>query len=107
MLRSVTSRGWPPSLDRGVLGRQAERVEAHRPQHRVAVAAAEVRDDVAEHVVADVPHVQLARGVREHLEHVRLLARVGRAGLAGVGDVEGAALVPDLLPLAARSSVGS
>ena len=78
MLRSVDLRGWPPSLDRGVLGGQAEGVVAHRAQHLEAAAAAQVRDDVADRVVEDVPHVQLARGVREHLDDV---------GLAGVLDL--------------------
>ena len=63
-------------LDRRVLGREAERVEAHRPQDLLAVAPPEVRDDLAEHVVAHVPHVQLAGRVREHLEHVCLAAAV-------------------------------
>ena len=51
-------------LDRRVLGVQAERVVAHRPQDRVALAAPDVREDVAERVVEDVPHVELARRVR-------------------------------------------
>ena len=84
--------------DGGVLGRQAEGVVAHRAQHAEAHAPADVREDVAERVVLDVPHVELARRVREHLEHVRVLlvevARVGR-----VGDVERALALPDVLPL--------
>ena len=83
--------------DRGVLGGQPERVVAHRPKHREAVPAADVRDDVAERVVQDVPHVQLARGVGQHLEHVGLLACVSPLGVRGH---EGAGLVPDLLPFA-------
>ena len=59
-------------LDRGVLGRQAERVEALRVQHVHAVARAEARDDVADRVDEHVPHVQRPGGVREHLEHVAL-----------------------------------
>ena len=58
--------------DRGVLGGQAERVVAHRPQHAVAAPPAQVGDDVADRVVQDVPHVQLARRVRQHLDDVRL-----------------------------------
>ena len=72
MLRSVLSRGWTPSLDRGVLGRQAERVEALRVQHVHAVARAEARDDVADRVDEHVPDVQRPRRVREHLEDVAL-----------------------------------
>ena len=57
-------------LDRVVLGRQAERVVAHRVQDPHAVAAAEVGDRVADGVVLQVPHVGLAGGVGQHLEHV-------------------------------------
>jgi hypothetical protein len=35
------------AADGGVLGREAERIEAHRPQHREAVPAPVVRDHVA------------------------------------------------------------
>ncbi len=84
-------------LDRGVLGGQAERVVAHRAQDGQALAALEVRDDVAQRVVEDVPHVQGSRGVRQHLEHVELLARLGAR--LGVVDVEGPLVLPDALPL--------
>ena len=67
-------------LDRGVLGREAERVVAHRAQHREAVPAAKVRDDVPERVVQDVAHVQVGRGVREHLEHVEARSSGAAAG---------------------------
>ena len=82
--------------DRGVLGGQAERVVAHRPQHAVAAPAAQARDDVADRVVEDVPHVQLARGVRQHLDDVGLRA-LDLAGL-GIRRVERARVVPDALP---------
>ena len=85
-------------LDRGVLGGQPERVEAHRPQHLEAVAPAEVRDDVAERVVEDVPHVQRARRVRQHLEHVEVAVVVVGAGRR-VGDGERAGARPLVLPL--------
>ncbi len=47
-------------LDRVVLGRQAERVIAHRVQHFHPVAAPEVRDRVTDRVVLQMPHVGLA-----------------------------------------------
>ncbi len=87
-----------PALgDGGVLGRQAERVEAHRAQDPQAVPAAEVRGDVAHRVVEDVPHVQRSRRVRQHLElvPVRLVRRVGRR----IGRLEDVVRLPDLLPL--------
>ena len=74
----------PALADGGVLGRKAEGVVAHRAQDAEAHAPAHVREDVAERVVLDVPHVQLARGVREHLEHVGVLL-VHVLGLVGLG----------------------
>ena len=57
-----------------------------------------MRDDVAERVVEDVPHVQLARRVRKHLEHVEV--RLGQlAARRRVLDRERALGVPDGLPL--------
>ena len=86
-------------VDRGVLGRQAERVEPHRPQHLEAVAAVEMRPDVAERVDEHVAHVQRARRIRQHLEHVAL-ERVPRRARLRVLDLERTFCVPDLLPLA-------
>ena len=87
----------PALADRGVLGGQAERVEAHRAHHAPAGAPPVMRDHVAQRVVEDVPHVQRPGGVREHLEHVELPLRLG-PGL-GVRGVEGPFGLPDLLPL--------
>jgi hypothetical protein len=89
----------PALADGGVLGREPERVEAHRPEHGEAHAPPVVRDDLAQHVVAHVPHVELAGGVRKHLEHVRLAGLLRGTGLAGVRDVEGAFAPPYVLPL--------
>src|SRR3712207_7177740 len=44
------------------------RSPAHRVQHGVAPRALVARHHVAQRVVADVPHVDLAGGVREHLQ---------------------------------------
>ena len=96
MLRSVVDARMHSFPDGGVLGGQAERVVAHRPQHVVAAPPAQMGDDVAERVVEDVPHVQLTRGVGQHLDDVRLLA-LDLAGL-GVRRVEGALVLPDALP---------
>ena len=82
-------------LDRVVLRGQAERVVAHRVQHPHAVAAAEVGDRVTDAVVLQMPHVGLARRIREHLEHVRAWRPIGV-----IRDFPGAFALPDLLPLA-------
>ena len=60
--------------DRVVLGGQAERVVAHRVQDAAAGAAMEVRDGVADRVDLQVADVRLAARVREHLQHVGLVA---------------------------------
>src|SRR5205807_2935228 len=82
--------------DRSVLRGQAEGVPAHRPQDAQAVAAAKVCEDVAQRVVEDVAHVQVAGRIGQHLEHVELLALLpGRR----VVPVKGALVLPDALPL--------
>jgi hypothetical protein len=85
-------------LDRSVLRGQSERVVAHRAQHLRAPAAVEAREDVAERVRKDVPHVQRARRVRQHLEHVGL-PLVTRRPRLGIRHLEGAVLLPGPLPL--------
>ena len=64
------------AVARGVLGGQAESVPAHRLQHILAEHALVAADDIADGVVADMPHVQLPAGVRKHGQAVKLLARV-------------------------------
>ncbi len=83
--------------DRRVLGRQAEGVVPHRVQHAQAVAAALMTQRIADRVVLDMPHVQIAGGVGQHLEHV-LGARAILPGPGVRGD-EGLRVLPDLLPL--------
>ena len=80
------------ALDRRQLGRQAEGVEAEAEEDGVAAAAAEAGVGVADRVVADVAHVQVARGERARgLDVDALLAVLGlRRG-------EVAALLPGLL----------
>ena len=62
-------------LDRGVLGRQAERVPPERVQHVEAAHPLGARHHVADDVVADVADVRVAGRVREHFEAVVLRAR--------------------------------
>ncbi len=95
-VRDVAERGFlwmDAALDCGVLRRQAESVPPERMQHIEALQPLHPRDDVADDVVADVPHVGVARRVGKHLEAVEL-------GLRRIfGDFKGAALGPALLPL--------
>jgi hypothetical protein len=58
------------ALDRGVLGRQAEGVPAHRVQHVETLGAHEPRQHVAQGVIADMPDMDAPGRVGEHLEHV-------------------------------------
>jgi hypothetical protein len=85
-------------LDGGVLGRKAECVVPDRPQNGVPAAATEVRDDVPERVVQDVAHVELTRGVGEHLQHVRLLVGIPATRRFRIGNRKSAFALPDALP---------
>ena len=62
-------------LDGGVLRRQAEGIPAERMQHVAAAHPLGARHHVADDVVADVPHVRVARRVSKHLERVELALR--------------------------------
>ncbi len=64
-------------------------------EHAASGAAVEMRDRVADRVVLQVAHVGLARGVRQHLEHVRAVDSIDLV----VGDLPRALAFPDLLPL--------
>ncbi len=76
------------ALDGGVLGRQAEGVPADGVQHVEAALHPVARDDVAHRERLGVPHVQVARRVREHVDHGAglgaVLARGERPGLLPV-----------------------
>ena len=80
-------------LDGSVLGGQAKGVKADGVQHVKAAHAGLTGHGIADGVVARVAHVQVARRIREHLEHVLL-------GLAGVGvDGKEVGVLPGLHPL--------
>ena len=80
-------------LDGGVLGRQAKGVKADGVQHVEAAHAGLTGHGIADGIVARVAHVQVARRIREHLEHVLL-------GLAVVGvDGKEVGVLPGLHPL--------
>ncbi len=81
-----------PVLDGGVLGRQAEGVEADGVEHVVAPHAQVAGQRVTDGVDAGVAHVHGAGGVREHLQHV------ARLGVRPAPGPEDAGLVPALLP---------
>ena len=78
-------------VNRGVFGGHTKCVPAHRLQHVVALHFFETAAHIADGVVANVPHVQLAAGVGEHGEAVEF-------GFAGVfGYVKRALRCPFLL----------
>jgi len=79
-------------LDGRVLGRHSEGVPAHGMQHVVSVHALEPGDNVANGIVAYVPHVDTSRGIREHLQDVVFGA--GRIDFA----MKHALFFPDALP---------
>ncbi len=80
-------------LDRGILRGQTEGVPADRMQHVVTALAQVAGDDIAHHERLRVAHVQVTRGVGEHVEHVAALLG------AVVERREGLVLLPELLPL--------
>ena len=59
-------------LDGGVLGWQTESIPPHGVKHIEAAHLRVTGDHVADRVVAHMPHVDIARRIREHLEHVLL-----------------------------------
>ena len=59
-------------LDSGVLGRQTESIPPHGVKHIEAAHLRVTGDHVADRIVAHVPHVDVARRIGEHLEHVLL-----------------------------------
>ena len=72
---------------------QAEGIPAHGMQDVEAAHALDASDDVANGVIAHVPHVESATGVREHFEDVILGFLWNRFRLEDV------ILFPTLLPL--------
>ena len=68
-------------LNSGVLGRQAKGVKADGVQHVVAAHAGLTGHGIADGIVARVAHMQVARRIREHLEHV--LFRLAVVGVDG------------------------
>ena len=81
-------------LDGGVLGRQAEGVEADGAEHALAQHGLVANDQVTEGVVAHVPLVRRPRRVGVHAQRVELLPGIV------VVDLVGAVLRPVALPLA-------
>lgn len=82
------------ALDGGVLSGQAEAVPADRVQHVVTAVPPEAGHDVGVEVVLGVPHVKVARGVREHREDVL----AGTLVVIAAGP-EGIGVCPGALPL--------
>ena len=93
--RDVVARpllGVDAALDGRVLRGQAQRVPADRVQDVEAPHALVAGHHVGDAVVADVAHVDVARGVGQHLQAVELGPR------RVLRDLEGARLRPALLP---------
>ena len=59
-------------LDRRVLCGHTEGVESHRVQDVVPIHLSKARDNVADRIVADMPHMQFSRRIGKHLKHVIL-----------------------------------
>jgi len=86
-------RGMLPAFDRVLLGRQAERVPAHRVQHVVAAHEPGARHDVGGGVPLGMTDVQTDAGrIGEHVEDVALEPAAPARG------AERPVLVPVALP---------
>ena len=81
----------------GTLGRQAERVPAHRVEHVEALRALEPGHHVAKRIVAHMAHMDAPRRIGEHLEHVVFGPRAVDLG------AEDLALLPDRSAICSRS----
>jgi hypothetical protein len=95
--------GMNPTLDGGVLGRQAERIPTERMKDVIAAHSLGPRHDVADHVVADVADVCVSGGIRKHLEAIEFGTR------RVFSDLECALARPAFLPFRVqllRSVVG-
>ncbi len=79
-------------LHGGIFGRHAEGVPAHRMKHIIAAGALVAGHDIAHGIVAHMAHMDAARRIGEHLEHVIFVARIVVVGF------ENLALVPFRLP---------
>ena len=79
-------------VHRGVLCGHAERVPPHRMENVESLGLAVARYHVAHRVIAHVPHVDFARGVRKHLEDIVFGLRFVSAG------AENTRVVPSLPP---------
>lgn len=87
------SLGVDAVLDGGILGGHAQRVPADGVEDIESLHRHEAPDDIADGIVADVPHMDAARGIGIHFEEVKL-------GFGGVlADLKRLRLCPDLLPL--------
>ena len=88
------------ALDRVLLGRQPERVPAHRMEDIEPAHPFVTRDDVGGRIAFRMSDVQTgAARIRKHIEHVEF--RLGRIEvfLARIRCVKNLALIPDGLPL--------
>ena len=65
-------RGWNFVFQRGIFGRQTKRIPAHRHKNVVAFHAQMAHEHVVNGVIAYMPHVEFAAGVRQHGAGVEL-----------------------------------
>ena len=63
--------GRDPALDSGIFGRHAKGIPAHRLQNMLTLHTLVAGNNVADRKYPNVPHVQLAAGVRKHRQAVK------------------------------------
>ena len=77
-----------------IFRRQAKGIPAHGVEHVIALHPHVTSQGVANSIVAHVAHVQLARGIGQHLKHVIL----GPLAALRLGAIKIRLLIPELLP---------
>src|SRR5258706_5842191 len=78
------------TLDGGVLGGKTEGIPSDGVERRAALHAEIAVESIAEDVVPAVADMEVARRVREHVEHVKLVAGRGYIDLGDLGIGPGA-----------------
>ena len=85
-------RRWNAVLDSRIFSRHAEGIKAHRMNDIESLHRLETSDNVTNGVVSDMPHMEIARRVREHFQYIVFLSARVRMSFKCFG------VLPDFLP---------
>ena len=85
-------RRWNAVFDSRIFSRHAEGIKAHRMNDIESLHRLETSDNVTNGVVSDMPHMEIARRVREHFQYIVFLSARVRMSFKCFG------VLPDFLP---------